>query len=299
MNKLIWVTDPHLNFLGVPPSPSYDEGYAVKKHGTPFDFGKNLRRDYPDAEACIITGDIAEADCLERHLSRFYAGWQLPTFIILGNHDYYGSSIEAVQRSLQAFLQKEARGHLGIVWLQDSQGVKLSEDTVLCGNDGWYDGRAGNAYPARIIMSDFHKIKDFRPLPEFALLMRIREIATEQAVQAEKILRSACERFKRVIFATHVPPFIEATFHEGAISNNDWLPWMCNVTMGDHLLQVAAEYPDNQILVLCGHTHSPGTYKALPNLTVQSGSSKYWYPRVAGTIDLASPAFEASFAHWP
>jgi len=38
--------------------------------------------------------------------------------------------------------------------------------------------------------------------------------------------------------------------------------------MGDMLLASAEEAPDRQILVLCGHTHSPGIVDILPNLRV-------------------------------
>lgn len=132
-------------------------------------------------------------------------------------------------------------------------------------------------------------IKEFNNLQHFTVLMKIRELAKAYADRAEKTLLAASKRYPKVIFATHVPPFIESTFHEGEISNKDWLPWMCNVTMGDMLVEVAHENPQTEFLILCGHTHSPGTYQALPNLKVETAASMYWYPRVFGTISTQGP----------
>lgn len=68
--------------------------------------------------------------------------------------------------------------------------------------------------------------------------------------------------------ATHYPSFHDACWHEGSISNKEWLPWFTCKAMGDMLLALAEEHPDRQILVLCGHTHSRGKVDILPNFKI-------------------------------
>ncbi len=284
-SELLWCTDIHLNFLGLKTSPSYDLGPTVKRPGTPYDFGKELRKKYPKVRDLLVTGDISEGPSVERHLWRLLEGWGGRVFFVLGNHDYYHSSLAAVDASMGKFVQGGMVKDK-LIWLRD-KAIRLSPEVVLIGNEGWYDGRAASPMRSRIMMSDFNLIKEFRVVDQFIVTMKIREHAKTLSDALEKTLREVCEgSCKKVIVATHVPPFMEATFHEGQISDNDWLPWMCNVTLGDMLIQVAYEYPDVDIMVLCGHTHSPGEYKAAPNLRVFSGSSMYWYPRPSGTIPL-------------
>lgn len=135
-------------------------------------------------------------------------------------------------------------------------------------------------------MSDWQLIRELKGLTYFDRKLAIQAKAKQETVIGEANLRKACESHKYVIFVTHVPPFPEATWHEGQQSNNDWLPIMCNVTMGDMLLAMAHEFPDVQILVLCGHTHSQGTYKAASNLIVLTGQSDYRYPQISRELEV-------------
>ncbi len=46
------------------------------------------------------------------------------------------------------------------------------------------------------------------------------------------------------------------------------------------LLDIAAEYPDHTITVLCGHTHGAGDVQIRPNLRVITGGADYGTPIV-------------------
>lgn len=260
--NLVWVTDPHLNFQN--------------QWGGPYGFGQWLAKNDGKANGCIITGDIAEGHNIRRIMQRFIAGYGKPTYFVFGNHDYYESSWAAVHKDAE----KWAKGHLH--WLRKEGVIDLGEGVAICGNEGWYDGRAGHdPIKPRIIMHDWRAIKELRGKSDFDRKVLIADTARHWAKEAEMQLRAACEKFRYVVFATHVPPFPEATWHEGEVSNNDWLPWMCNVTLGDTLIEVAYDFPDTKILTLCGHTHSRGQVKMAPNLLVMTGQSDYRYPQIS------------------
>jgi hypothetical protein len=90
-----------------------------------------------------------------------------------------------------------------------------------------------------------------------------------------------------VIAVTHVPPFREACWHQRNLSGDAWLPHFACKAAGDALVDVMTSYPDHELLVLCGHTHSPGTAQILPNLRVLTGGAEYGRPAIQGWIGLA------------
>ena len=77
---------------------------------------------------------------------------------------------------------------------------------------------------------------------------------------------------------THVPPFREACWHEGRISDDNWLPHFTCKAVGDALLEAMAAAPDHRMTVLCGHTHGGGEAQVLPNLRVLTGDARYGQP---------------------
>lgn len=283
MAELVWVTDPHFNFLGTTPHPEFGRGPGVKRFSSPYVFGHHIKDKHPNAAGVIITGDIAESHNICHCVASFQRGYQGKVYFILGNHDYYGGSIEATNKQVLAFVRSQQTSE-NIVWLRHAGVIEITHDTALVGNEGWYDGRAADPMKSNILMNDFMNIKEFRLQHQQVIAEKIRELAAHWAKEAEIQLRAACEKYKHVIFATHVPPFPDATWHKGQTSNSDWLPWMCNLTMGDMLIEVAYEFPDTSIVTLCGHTHSPGQVVMAPNLRVLTGESEYWYPQVAGVL---------------
>lgn len=282
MTRLIWTTDVHFNFLGAPVSQTYFDP-DKKTFASPFEYGKYLRTTYPDADGVVISGDIAEAPTVKKCLRGFAKAYGKPIYFCLGNHDYYGGSWDSVHTTMGELATQE-----NLHWLTRSGVLELAPDLAICGNEGWYDAKAGLDPLQRIavMMTDFEVIKDLRPLHYYDRILKIRQFSDECTLKAETQLREACSKYKNVVFVTHVPPFPETAWHEGQPSNQDWLPWMCNVTMGDMLIDTAYDFPDVSILVLCGHTHSPGEVRMAPNLRVLTGESVYGYPTVSKILTL-------------
>ena len=107
---------------------------------------------------------------------------------------------------------------------------------------------------------------------------------------AESTLREAVELgYRHIVLATHVPPYSGAAWHEGNISDDEWQPWMSNQAMGDVLDKFVGDHPSVEILVLCGHTHSPGAYERGPRLRVLTGKSEYGQPCVSDVFRFADP----------
>ena len=97
----------------------------------------------------------------------------------------------------------------------------------------------------------------------------------------------AAERRKRVFIATHVPPFRDASWHEGRISDDHWLPHFTCAAVGDALLAGADAFTDVGFTVLCGHTHGEGYVRMGPNLEVFTGGAVYGDPVLQRVFDLS------------
>lgn len=263
MSQVVWITDPHFNFLG--------------SHGGSL-AGKQLRKTYPSLSAVVLTGDLAEFKSFPGALKSFAAGVDAPVWFVLGNHDSYGGSVHGA-RTRAAAMGGRAR------WLTGA-GIVAFGDTALVGQDGWYDGRCGDALGTSVYLSDFDYVKELRGLHRVRVVEVCQEIADADAKAAEEKLEEAVAKgFKRIVLATHVAPFQGASWHKGAISNSQWLPWFASKAMGDAILRVAYANPDISFLVLCGHSHSPGVFEPADNVKVLTGDAEYCEIRIAGVFD--------------
>jgi predicted phosphohydrolase len=263
--RLAWATDVHLNFLSASGLEAFCEA---------------LRRQ--EASAVVITGDIAEAPTVESLLSVVAAGIKTPIYFVLGNHDYYRGSIPRVREAMTELSRRSP----WLRWLPAVGPVELTPDAVLIGVDGWADGRLGDWVRSSVMLNDYLLIAELAGLTKPARLERLEQLGDAEAALLRGPLAAALGRYRRVVVATHVPPFKEACWHEGRISNDDWLPHFTCRAVGEALRQAAARHPERKITVLCGHTHGQGVAEILPNLKVMTGGAEYGEPRVQGIIEI-------------
>jgi 3',5'-cyclic-AMP phosphodiesterase len=261
MRRVAWLTDIHLNFLEPPTLAALES---------------RLREAAPDA--ILLGGDIAEAPpllaCLRAMAER--AGW--PVYFVLGNHDFYHGSVAEVRRAVTKLCRELPR----LVYLSGiSEPIELAPRVALVGHDGWSDGRAGDYAVSDVFLNDYYLIDELaEPLEKEERLRRLNVLGDEAAEHIRRVLPAALDRYDRVIVLTHVPPFREACWHEGRISDDNWAPHFTCVAMGQTLRKIAAAYPRRQITVLCGHTHSAGEARIADNLLVLTGSAEYGRPEI-------------------
>lgn len=266
--KLIWLTDIHLNFLGLIERKAF--------------YTQIIQA---NADGVLLSGDIAEAPVITSILQEIARAVQKPIYFVLGNHDYYRGSIEAVRKEMNELTKKEPLLH----WLPNSYPILLDQHTVLVGQDGWADGRYGDFHNSQVNINDSLLIADLfqkKILSRNLLLDKMQQLADQDAAQLKGSILQAIQKrnFKKVIVLTHVPPFKEACLHEGIISNDQWLPFFASQATGDVLIAMAKQHPAIEFLVLCGHTHSSAHYQALGNLLVKVGQARYYQPELQDFI---------------
>jgi predicted phosphohydrolase len=109
------------------------------------------------ADGVLITGDLSISRRIAEGLGAI-AGMGLPTYFVLGNHDYYTSSFAETD----AVVDSVCREHPTLVRLGHGEVISLGEDTVLIGHSGWGDGRAGIGSRTTARMNDSVLIADLR-----------------------------------------------------------------------------------------------------------------------------------------
>ena len=261
--KLAWLTDIHLNFL--------------RKAGQ-----KAFFASLPAADAFAITGDIGEAHDVAAHLQAFAE--RGPMYFVLGNHDFYRGSIAGVR----AQVSELCRDIPDLRWMPDAGVVPRTESTCLVGHDGWGDGRLGDYRGSDVMLNDFALIGEFDGFDEDpeTRLAKMHALGDAAAAHFRAVLPDALKRFRHVITLTHVPPFRESCWHEGAMSDDNWLPFFACKAAGDALLGAMAAAPDRQMTVLCGHTHGSSEAQILPNLRVLTGGVVYGKPCVQRVLEV-------------
>jgi 3',5'-cyclic AMP phosphodiesterase CpdA len=198
---------------------------------------------------------------------------------VLGNHDFYGSSVSDVRGRATA-LSRQGRA----VWLGATDVVALSERTGLVGHDGWGDARFGDHHGSEVLLNDFIRIADLVLPDRQRLGEALGRLGDESAAHLGRVLPSALGRFDHVLVLTHVPPFREACWHDGKTASDDFLPYFACRATGEVLLEQASRHPDRRLTVLCGHTHSPGEFAPLANLRVLTGGARYGSPQVQSPL---------------
>ena len=264
MTRIAWLTDIHLDFVPLAATKLlFDRAFAERPAGV------------------VVTGDISESRVLFYHLRLLAAAATCPVYFVLGNHDFYASSIAAVRRQTAALC-----GELPVLtYLTAAEVVELSPTLGLVGHDGWADARLGDYENSEVMLNDFFLIEELAHLEKLERRRRLEALGDEAAAHVRRWLPVALARYPQVLVATHVPPFREACRYQGRPSDENWLPHFSCRAMGDALLEAAAAAPNTQVAVLCGHTHGGAECRPLVNLCVLTGEAVYQRPRVQQVLE--------------
>jgi Icc protein len=267
MTRVAWATDLHLN-------------HAIPQKLE--DFRLELQRCRPDI--LVVSGDFSESLELFASIEWLRSSSNVPLYFCLGNHDFYYDSISRVRSSCTQFCE----GQRDLIYLTAAGPRELDEDVGILGHDGWADGRSPNYETSLVTMHDSRLIEEFSSLNKKERWDVMKTLADESSHWLENHLPAALEQWPLVFLVTHAPPFRQACWYNGQISDDHWAPHFVNRVLGETLLQIMSRYTKQRVIVLCGHTHGEGMTHPLPNLTVYTGRAMYGTPCLAKTFDLAT-----------
>lgn len=265
--NLGWATDIHLDH--VTKSEDFER------------FGRELSE---GNDVAVITGDIGAAGNFDGLLEELHSISKIPLYFVLGNHDFYGADINHSRTAARALTSK------GLVkYLPKTGPVELSPGVWMVGVDGWADAQEGDYSRSNVRLNDSVFIKDMRVQRLVSKKHQgqfMKKMGNAEADSLRQQLDQVIGRpgLKHIVVATHVPPYREATWHEGNVSSNDFLPFFCCRATGNAISDFACESPQIKFTVLCGHTHGSGEYSPFPNVLVRTGGSEYGHPLVQNRV---------------
>ncbi|HEV3345364.1 MAG TPA: metallophosphoesterase [Pirellulales bacterium] len=265
MQRVVWLTDLHLNFLEI----RHTDEFLARVAGQ-----------HPDV--VLIGGDIAEAPTVAGHLDRIATRLACPIYFVLGNHDFYFGSIKRVRQAVQELCAK----HANLIYLTSAGAISLSPSTGLCGDDGWADARLGDYERSLVMMNDYRLIEELAGANKRDRWPMLKAMGDAAARHVEAALPQALAEHEEVLFLTHVPPLREACWYQGQISNDEWLPHFTCLAVGEAILRIMRDYPRQRLTVLCGHTHSPGDARPLDNVRILTGGAEYGSPQIQRVFDV-------------
>ena len=258
-----WITDPHFNFVDKKGMEAFIKYVASKR---------------PDV--LWIGGDIAESSNFYKKLKTLAKNLKVPIYFVLGNHDYYGSSIKHVRERISKWMKKSSSEESKLLhWLPECGVVPLPDNSCLVGHGGFYDGKLGDYARSAVRLADQEVISEFMGIPRMLQATIMEKLANDAAQYMANILEEATS-YQRIFILTHVPPFEKSSVYNGRISGKGWLPYFCSPTMGDVILDFAERHPEIAIEVLCGHTHGAGQALITPNVFATTGGARYGHPSI-------------------
>ncbi len=129
-------------------------------------------------------------------------------------------------------------------------------------------------------MMDYFVIEDLCHLDTESLFEKLNEIGDAVAGFFRDLLPQALDQFERIILLTHVPPFRAACWHDGQVSDDDYLPHFSCQAVGEVLREIMDCHPSRHMTVYCGHTHGAGAVEITNNLLVKTGGAVYGAPAI-------------------
>ncbi len=227
--KLLWLTDLHFDRT---------ELSVVRRLET------CILEKCPDV--LLITGDISDGYRFVKDLKLLGMVTKRKIYFILGNHDYYHSSIEDTRRQARLLSEENEGFH----YLTTCGVHELTEKTAIIGHDSWADGRFGDYYHSHVILRDFFAIADFIGKEGKQRLALMQALADEAADYFSEFLPVVFEMYDRVILLTHVPPCAEACRYKNGAAGVDWGPFFVSQGVGEALKRIMREHPEKELLVL-------------------------------------------------
>jgi len=262
--KLLWLTDTHLDHADA----SSRQAFFEKLRSTVYD-------------AVVITGDISISRQLATHLGELaQACAPRKIYFLLGNHDFYGSSFEEVDRIAATCCAK----HPNLQHLGQGEVVRLGPNSALVGHRGWSDGRAYGGRRTSRRFPDQDGIRDLRYHSTFPAFRKMDRLGRESGCYFRRVLPYALTSFRHVLIATHVPPFERAVRFSGKPCDSLHLPHYVNASAGAVIQRVSEHFPRTKVTVLCGHAHHGNTVQIADNLEVR-----------VGQVHKGSPAIQSVF----
>jgi predicted phosphodiesterase len=261
MKKLAWLTDPHFDKCDISKFETIAKKFEESSSG-----------------GLVVTGDISENGTTMLYLSFLQNLIRKPIWFVFGNHDWYNVS----RKQNEEFIKKYSSENL--IKLDSVDYIKLNKSTCLVGGENWWDASFKSSFGLldNIFMSeDYEKIEFIKPLKtDENIFSKVKTLSKESSELLITKLAKALLVFDKVYLAVHVPPFKEGCLYSGIVMPENWLNHFCDVELGLKLKVLMKAFPEKELVILSGHTHSKSEIKIKQNIKQYVGKVKVADPKI-------------------
>lgn len=265
--KIAWITDPHFDQCDINKIQQLIKEVKQK-----------------NCDSVLITGDIAEKGTTGIYLQFFQRGLKLPTWFVLGNHDWYDISRQKGTELLETYLNKD------LVLLDNVPDIKINKETCIVGAENWWDAAFGDKFgfiDGLVMNDDYQKVDLIAPQSNNkSQFERVRNLSEQCSDQIIDKLKIAFKRYNKVLLAAHVPPYQQGCVVKGVPIPNNWLNHFCDKGLGDKLKKLMYELPDKKLKIYSGHTHGEIKVHLTHNIVLRVGKAKVGKPMIADIIEI-------------
>lgn len=224
-----------------------------------------------NAKGIFITGDESNGLTLSHFLHFIGKNLSIPVYFVLGNHSYWTSSFKKTEIKVSSIIEKYDHLH----WLTKQEVMPLTDEIAIIGEEGWYDAAIGNRNYIKYTL-DWLFIKDFRVLKSWDdRFDMFKELARVSAVNIQRKLLTALRTYDTIYLLSHFPPYEEAGRYNSIFNKKFWEPYNNNIILGKTINEVMKDYPNKNVKVLCGHSHSAATVNVSSNVECRVGRGSY------------------------
>ena len=264
--RIAWFTDVHFETLTREAVQEYLETNATRRF-----------------DVALLGGDIGKGPSTYRYLEMAMQIWKRPIYFVLGNHDFYVSSLQATHENMSVWSKARTNAH----YLPAHAPVEVEPGCVLLGQNGWGDARVGSPETSKARMNDWVYIEEFAGLGSTARIALLKRLGDQAAAALEVQIVNVLEKYSSIILLTHVPPF-EVT----CADKEDGAPYYCCVAMGDVIRKLMKGRADKRMLILSGHVHCTSHQQVLPNVLQLTADAKYTGPCPPTEFEVSDAIFE-------
>lgn len=180
----------------------------------PFQFGQ----DCPKEEFCdiLIAGDLISHNSNFHIAEAFFEGLASnwiegnKCFFLLGNHEYWGLSVEKAMDKFLALKEKFPFIHI----LKDFEPIEFAPQIILCGDTGWFE--LSDMVIHKATGNPHNKWCDFRYTIDLLPFLRERKKLLYEKLFS--LFEDPKWKEYKIIVATHHPPFKQINDHNSCSS---------------------------------------------------------------------------------
>lgn len=213
---------------------------------------------YNPENPILLTGDVSTARDFRRDIARFAETFSGQIYVVMGNHDYWGSSYEQMNNFVRDIKIRN-------VHICSNAGFDIRDGTAIVMVNNWYSPEIEAVADRFVSMNDWNHMANFAGYGITGnisdAIRAAQAISEKSAGYANNVFSEVSDEIEsgdveRVVVMAHFPPYVEMM---SRIDN--YTPFYFDPKMGAVIRRFAMKHEHIPVTVVSGHTHTYRSFK--------------------------------------